>query len=174
MTNFWRHIAVGGGLILLALFLTIFLPRPGVSAADEDEAPFQACFVELAPRGDTDAQSDVLSEDCFTDEKEAEAFRTELESFDGVFVLFTIWQDTNFGGSWFEWYSETSCSGDYGVNDFNPIGWNDRASSARAACGRTIALWEHTFQSGASLNISGWQSSLGVLGDESSSWDTAD
>lgn len=46
-------------------------------------------------------------------------------------------------------------------------------SSARSACGRTVNLWEHTYQMGASLLINGYHSSLGVMNDQSSSWDTA-
>jgi len=115
----------------------------------------------------------MLEERCFDNVDAADSYRSQQNARGGIYTLFTIWRDAGFGGGFYEWWTDLGCSGDYGFNDFNVIGWNDSAGSARASCGRTVALWEHTYQSGASLWISGWQSGLGVLDDESSSWDMA-
>lgn len=159
--------------VAAAMMALVALPQWGSDHAAAEESAFRGCFAELAPITNDQEQSSVVQENCFDDPLDAAAFATSLQSSDSVYVLFTIWEHTSFGGSFYEWYSTSSCSGDYGYNDFNGIGWNDRAGSARSACGRTVDLWEHTYQMGASLLINGYHSSLGVLNDESSSWDTA-
>lgn len=159
--------------VAAALVGLMAIPEFATERADADESEYSACFAELAPIVNDQEQSDVVQKDCFDDPLEAEAFAQNLHSLDSVYVLFTIWEHSNFGGSSYEWYSTSSCNGDYGYNDFNVIGWNDKAGSARSACGRTVNLWEHTYQMGASLLINGYHSSLGVMNDESSSWDTA-
>lgn len=138
-----------------------------------DDLPFEGCYLQLAPREEDQDTSDIISEDCFDDPAEAAAFGEALHSADSVYVIFGMWADAGFGGSYYEFYNTVSCSGDYGYDDFNTIGWNDRAGSARSDCGRDVNLWEHTYQQGASLYISGYASSLGIMNDESSSWDTA-
>ncbi len=165
------------GLITLTLALLFgtsdLSPGLSIGARAAQEEPFQACFIELAPRTDESDTSGVLAESCFDDPESAADFSVNLHARDSVYVIFTIWEHANFGGSSYEWYSTSGCSGDYGYDDFNVIGWNDRAGSARSACGRTVNLWEHTYQMGASLLINGYHSSLGVMNDQSSSWDTA-
>lgn len=165
------------GLLALAVALLLgtsdLSPGPSIGARAIQKEPFQACFVELAPRTGESDSSLVLAEDCFDEPKAAADFAVALHASDSVYVIFTLWEHANFGGSWYEWYSTSGCSGDYGYDDFNVIGWNDRAGSARSACGRIVNLWEHTYQMGVSLLINGYHSSLGVLNDQSSSWDTA-
>ena len=156
-----------------AMMALVAMPQWGSGHAEADEREFRGCFAELVPKVNDEEQSTIVQENCFDNPLDAAGFATSLHSSDSVYVLFTIWEHTNFGGSFYEWYSTSSCSGDYGYNDFNVIGWNDRAGSARSACGRTVDLWEHTYQMGASLLINGYHSALGVLNDESSSWDTA-
>lgn len=172
-----KHRLIGLLTLTVALLLgtSNLAPGPGprISARAAEDVPFQACFVHLAPRNATSETSQVLAEDCFDRPEAAADFAQQLHSQDSVYVIFTIWEHTNFGGSSYEWYSTSGCAGDYGYDDFNVIGWNDRAGSARSACGRTVNLWEHTYQMGASLLISGYHSSLGVMNGESSSWDTA-
>lgn len=170
----------GGGLLaLLTLTVALLLggsdlpPGLSIGARATEEEPFEACFIELAPRSDRNHTSTVLSRDCFKDPGAAADFAENLHSLDAVYVIFTVWEHSNFGGSSYEWYSTSGCDGDYGYDDFNGIGWNDRAGSARSTCGRTVNLWEHTYQTGVSLLIDGYHSSLGVMNDQSSSWDTA-
>ena len=172
--HLFRYFRLVGAVLALSTIVlaTSGTPvRPGVGVARAADG-FEACFVNLAPKTLDRDRSEVLDTDCFTDPEDASVFAASLDSQDDVYVLFTIWANSAFGGSSYEWYSTTGCAGDYGYDDFNVIGWNDQAGSARSSCGREVKLWEHTYQAGASLQINGYQSSLGVLDDESSSWDT--
>lgn len=167
-----RTLFVAGAIAFAVGFGSSNLAHGGPSSAVANDAPFRGCYVELAPRAANQEVSEVVREDCFDDPAEAAEFGSTLHSADSVHVIFGMWADAGFGGSYYEFYNTVSCSGDYGYNDFNVIGWNDRAGSARSACGRDVNLWEHTYQQGASLYISGYASSLGIMNDESSSWDT--
>lgn len=171
---------VGSRALFLVGIMALTAALGGSDFADErptsaraDDQFFEGCYVQLAPREQDQDASEVISEDCFDDPLDAAAFGAALRSADSVYVIFGMWADAGFGGSYYEFYNTVSCSGDYGYDDFNAIGWNDRAGSARSDCGRDVNLWEHTYQQGASLYISGYASSLGIMNDESSSWDTA-
>lgn len=126
----------------------------------------QYCWGQMAPRAEDSDIDPILSEACFEDEEEAQQFGAA----DAVYTHFTIYRDANFGGGWYKFWTGQGCGGLWEHGDFNLIGWNDSAGSAVAECGRTVDLYEHTYFGGASLRITGFQATLGVLNDQSSSW----
>lgn len=126
----------------------------------------QYCWGKMAPASDDSDRDPILSESCFEDEQDALNFGAA----DAVYTHFTIYRDANFGGGWYKFWTDQGCGGIWLHGDFNLIGWNDSAGSAVAECGRTVDLYEHTYFGGASLRITGFQATLGVLNDQSSSW----
>lgn len=158
-------------LILAGLVLAVSLFVVGGSALQSDAVTAtgksdQYCWGKMAPQSEDSDQSPILSESCFDDEQDAVNFGAA----DAVYTHFTIYRDANFGGGWYKFWTDQGCGGIWSHGDFNLIGWNDSAGSAVAECGRTVDLYEHTYFGGASLRITGFQSTLGVLNDQSSSW----
>lgn len=93
-------------------------------------------------------------------------------------LLGTDWWDVNFGGATWNWYGTGGrCdSNTYYQFDHAPSGWNDEISSARAWQGSSSCnhyyhyenSYENRYVNGAVIDC-GFCSSMGVMGDETSS-----
>lgn len=149
---------------VLTVLASVGLASLAGNAAQADGEFCRITLAPIPPSADT-TQSEVLDVECFDSAE-------EMGSTDSGYLLLELYSGTSYSGSIIQFTSASSCSGDYGYNDFNDLGWNDIASSAKPFCGRTISLWEHTYQAGARLTFSTDQSGLGVLNNASSSWDT--
>lgn len=158
--------------------MTLGMVSPASADTSLDEGKY--CVAVIAPRTAEDKaagrSSRIERQGCFATQEEKEAVLTAWfgpQSLQSTYLLIRFWRDENQGGGApLEFFSADGCAGDYGTN-LSDVGWDEVASSAEPHCGRTMYLWEHPNQSGASLYLGSYIANFGALNDEISSWDTA-
>lgn len=174
----WTRGVAPLSVMALTVFSLFFSGGP-VAAAPLPAAAASHCAALIAPRTPADVAarrpSPVLKRGCFATLQERDAALEEWGRAAGVVPndladLFGIWDNSNFGGNSYIWASPSGCGASYQVDDLAAYGWDNRARSAAAYCGRTAWLYRDTYEQGPSLPISGGQGDLGSLDDQASSW----
>lgn len=170
---------LGGMIVLLAVLCTMTPGMASTVSAKTLPPESKYCVAVIAPRTAEDKaagrSSRIERQDRFATQEEKESVLTAWfgpQSLRNTYLLIRFWQDADAVGAPLEIFSDSGCAGDYGTN-LGDYGWDEVASSAEPHCGRTMNLWEHPNQGGASLYLGSYISNFGALNDEISSWDTA-
>lgn len=88
-----------------------------------------------------------------------------------TYVQSQLYDDANYGGSFFQITNSSACSGSTTWN-FGPlgnVGWSGRVSSFKSFSGCSTKLWQGTNYSGASYGYAVNAASLGSMNDQANS-----
>ncbi len=178
--SFQLFAVVGLSAILAALFFTTQPTEAASSLTSTVDTKGKHCIYTIAPITADDKAanrgSKLLKTQCFdtSDEKDKAINPSGIDSLQatsGQYIIFEIFDGTNFGNGSASWVSSTSCAGDWGVYDLTSYGWDDRADSARGGCGRAVNVFRNAGYNTQFSTVNPQVSDFGILlNNQMSSW----
>lgn len=125
------------------------------------------CIAEAAVDDHASRSSDAA---CFDTKLAADQYLTGEISSRGLAasntIIGTVYSDANYSGSTFTWWGSTGCLGvTFGIAVLSS-GWDNQISSARAANGCWVTLYNTVTYGGARITCMPSCSSIGTLNDQ--------
>ncbi len=138
--------------MLVANLLLVPLPSVATSEVNATDKGKNHCIYVISPMTDEDKAakrgSKVLKTDCFdTKEEKDKAIGQSITSTassqtaSGYYIIFELFQRTNYSGDSRTWVSYSGCAGSWAVYNLVDYSFDDWADSARAGCGRIVDTW---------------------------------